>query len=199
MSEPTSKSELRSQMRSSLAQIDPTQRHERSVAATSLLSSCAEFRNAKVVMIFVSTSDEIETAGVAARCWLEGKTVVVPKVSWDQRRMMPVEINSLSDDALTTTRHGIREPIAGNPIPPEMIDLALVPGLGFTPTGARIGRGMGFYDRFLADPKFLGVSCGFAFESQIVENVPHLDHDIPVMMLVTEQSVRRFSSCCVKE
>jgi 5-formyltetrahydrofolate cyclo-ligase len=198
MSEPTSKSEIRSQMRSSLAQIDANARHDCSVAATALLSSCSEFRNARVVMIFVSTAEEIETAGVASRCWLEGKTVVVPKVSWDQRRMMPVEINSLSNDALTTTRHGIREPVAGNPMPLEMIDLALVPGLGFTGAGGRIGRGMGFYDRFLADPKFLGVSCGFAFESQVVEHVPSLDHDIPVMMLVTERSVRRFSTHCLK-
>ena len=67
--------------------------------------------------------------------------------------MLPVEITSLQT-GMTTTGAGVREPIAGKPIPVDMIDLVVVPGLGFTPNGHRIGRGMGFYDRFLAQPGF---------------------------------------------
>ena len=46
-------------------------------------------------------------------------------------------------------------------------------------SGYRIGRGMGFYDRFLAQPDFLGRSCGLAFEEQVLESLPVLDHDVP--------------------
>jgi 5-formyltetrahydrofolate cyclo-ligase len=106
-------------------------------------------------MLYLSTPTEVETAPLALRCWQEGKTVVVPKVSWDQRRMLPVEITSLNTEGITTTGPGIREPIAGKPIPTEYIDLVVVPGLGFSPTGHRIGRGMGFYDRFLAQVDFI--------------------------------------------
>jgi 5-formyltetrahydrofolate cyclo-ligase len=84
--------------------------------------------------------------------------------------------------------------MTGNPIPTDLIDLVIVPGLGFTETGYRIGRGMGFYDRFLAQSEFIGVSCGLAFEEQIVPNLPVLDHDIPLSMLTTDRGIRRFAS-----
>jgi 5-formyltetrahydrofolate cyclo-ligase len=145
-------------------------------------------------MLYLSTPHEIDTAPLALKCWQSGKTVVVPKVSWDQRRMLPVEINSLQTGITTTPVHNIREPIAGNPIPLDLIDLVIVPGIGFTPTGHRIGRGMGFYDRFLAQPEFVGVSCGLAFAEQMIAEVPILDHDVPLSMLVTDQGISRFAS-----
>src|SRR5437763_11121701 len=144
-------------------------------------------------MLYIRTPHEVDTAPLALRCWQSGKSVVVPKVSWDQRRMLPVEITSLQTD-LTTSGHGIREPETGKPVPIAEIDIVIVPGLGFTPNGFRIGRGMGFYDRFLAQPDFVGVSCGLAFEEQIVPNLPVLDHDVPLAMLVTERMTRRFGS-----
>ena len=77
--------------------------------------------------------------------------------------------------------------------------MVIVPGLGFTVGGHRIGRGMGFYDRFLAQGDFLGVSCGLALEEQVVEEIPVLDHDIPLSMLVTDRGIRRFASNCIEQ
>jgi 5-formyltetrahydrofolate cyclo-ligase len=145
-------------------------------------------------MLFLSTAHEIETAPLALKCWQAGKTVVVPKVSWDQRRMLPVEISGLQDASFTTTGPGIREPINGKPVPLDLIDLVVVPGLGFTRQGYRIGRGMGFYDRFLAQSDFLGAACGMAFEEQVIGELPLLDHDVPLGMLVTDRGIRRFAS-----
>jgi 5-formyltetrahydrofolate cyclo-ligase len=93
----------------------------------------------------------------------------------------------------------VREPASGNPIPIDLIDLVIVPGLGFTETGYRIGRGMGFYDRFLAQAEFMGVSCGLAFEEQIVGALPVLDHDVPLSMLATDRGIRRFASHCISQ
>src|SRR5262249_55537497 len=123
--------------------------------------------------------------------------------SWDQRRMMPMEINSLSSNHVETVHHGpnrvaLREPIAGKPMPIDLIDLVLVPGLGFSAQGFRVGRGMGFYDRFLAQRDFHGVSCGLAFEEQVVESVPTDDHDVCVSMLVTDRAIRRFAGFCIE-
>jgi 5-formyltetrahydrofolate cyclo-ligase len=109
--------------------------------------------------------------------------------------MLPVEISSLKD-GLTTTGP-VREPIAGTPMPVNLIDLVIVPGVGFTPAGKRIGRGMGFYDRFLAQADFVGVSCGLAFEDQIVDDLPTLDHDMGLSMLASDRGVRRFASHCI--
>src|SRR5204862_2441422 len=148
------KAALRRELKKILSDMPEAQRHAKSVTITSLIAASPEFAAARVVMLYLSTLHEVDTAPLALRAWQAGKTVVVPKVSWDQRRMLPVEISSLTT-GLTTTGPGVREPIAGNPMPVEFIDLVIVPGLGFTDTGYRIGRGMGFYDRFLAQADFL--------------------------------------------
>jgi 5-formyltetrahydrofolate cyclo-ligase len=192
------KSVIRRQLREMLGAMSESDRHTKSLAACGLITSSPEFAAARVVMLYLSTATEVDTAPLALRAWQAGKTVVVPKVSWDQRRMLPVEISSLTT-GMTQTGPGIREPIAGNPMPADTIDLVIVPGLGFTNTGYRIGRGMGFYDRFLAQTEFLGLSCGLAFGEQVVEDLPVLDHDIPLSMLATDKGLRRFTSNCIEK
>lgn len=191
------KQAVRRRLRETLAGMIDADRHAKSVAACRLVCGSPEFAAAHVVMLYLSTPAEVDTAPIALRCWQDGKQVVVPKVSWDQRRMLPVEISSLKD-GLTTTGP-VREPIAGKPIPLDLIDLVIVPGLGFTPTGYRIGRGMGFYDRFLAQPEFIGMTCGLSFQEQVIESLPLLDHDVPLGMLVTDQGISRFASSCIQQ
>jgi len=198
MSGTTDKSVLRAKLRHTLAAITEPQRRAKSQAACNLIAASPEFVAARVVMLYLSTPHEVDTSPLALKCWQTGKTVVVPKVSWDQRRMLPVEITSLQT-GLTTNEKGIREPISGKPIPIAFIDLVIVPGLGFTSDGHRIGRGMGFYDRFLALPDFLGLSCGLAYDEQIVPTLPVLDHDMPLSMLVTDREIRRFASSCIQQ
>jgi 5-formyltetrahydrofolate cyclo-ligase len=192
-----SKSAIRKMLRERLSAMSTEVRHQKSLAACNFLIHHAEFEAARIVMLYLSTPHEVDTAPLALRCWQQGKIVVVPKVSWDQRHMLPVEITSLHTD-MTTTGPGVREPIAGKPFPVDMINLVVVPGLGFTPQGYRIGRGMGFYDRFLAQPTFLGLSCGLAFDEQILDSIPVLDHDIPLGMLVTDRGVRRFAPALIR-
>lgn len=196
--EPETKTVLRRQLRDQLGQMNDSDRRDKSQQACALLAGSAEFQQARVVMLYLATPDELDTAALALRCWQEGKTVAVPKVTWDQRRMLPVEISSLHADGMTTTGPGVREPLSGKPVPLNLIDLVIVPGLGFTARGYRIGRGMGFYDRFLAQEEFLGLSCGLGFESQVVPELPVLDHDIPLSMLVTDRKIRRFATHCIR-
>ena len=198
MSEQQSKGEIRKHLRDLLAGMTFAERHHKSVAACGHVAGSREFAAARVVMLYLSMQNEIDTATLALRAWQEGKTVVVPKVSWDQRRMLPMEITSLHGH-VTTAGTGVREPVGGKPVPIDLVDLVVVPGLGFTNKGFRIGRGMGFYDRFLAQAEFIGVSCGLAFEEQVVPSLPVLDHDVPLSMLVTDRGVRRFASNCIEQ
>ena len=135
---------------------------------------------------------EIDTSPIVLRCWQDRKRVLAPKVSWNQRRMLPVEIRSLTED-LMITGMGIREPISGIPFPITLLDLVIVPGMGFDGQGNRLGRGRGFYDRFLAHPEFKGIASGLAFEQQVLDKIPTGPLDRPINMLVTESRVRRFS------
>ncbi len=198
MSETTDKSLTRKHLREVIAGLDPQQRHDKSLAACALVAATPEFAAARVVMLYLSMPLELDTAPLALRCWQDDKTVVVPKVSWDQKRMMPVEITSLTTD-IAVTGPGVREPVSGNPIPLDLVDLVIVPGLGFSRTGHRIGRGMGFYDRFLAQDDFNGVSCGLCFEEQLLDTLPIQPHDIPLGMIATDRSLRRFASHAIPQ
>ncbi len=186
------KTTLRQQTRALLAAMTPAQVHERSLAAARLLTGEPEFRRADVLMLYLSMPQEVDTAQIALQAWSLSKRVLAPRVSWEQRRMLPIEIRSLTSD-VREGQLGIREPLEGLPCPVSEIELVLVPGLMFDERGNRLGRGRGFYDRFLAHRDFRGLACGLAFETQVVEAVPHDERDRRVGMLVTDERVRRFS------
>jgi len=198
MSEPSfNKTSVRRLLREKLGAMTDAQRHQQSSLAVSFLSKTPEFTAARVVMIYLSTAQEVDTTSLALKCWQAGKTVVAPKVSWDQKRMLPVEITTLQT-GMTSTGPGIREPETGKPCPVDLIDLVIVPGLGFSTHGHRIGRGMGFYDRFLSLPEFIGTSCGLSFQEQLLDHLPVLDHDVPLNMLVSSTGMRRFCPQCIQ-
>jgi len=188
---PFNKKDLRQNLRQAIDAIKPDDLHARSIRACSLLIHTPEYERAEIVMVFLSLPNEVDTTPLVLHAWRNRKRVLAPKVSWEQRRMLPIEIRSLSDD-VSQSPMGIREPAQGVPIPVAIIDLIVVPGLGFDLHGNRIGRGRGFYDRFLAHPDWHGTACGLALEDQVTPDVPVIEHDMQVDMLVTDEAVRRF-------
>src|SRR3982751_5477640 len=126
MAENQNKSTLRRQLREKLAAMPDDVRHRKRLLAWRFVATCAEFQAARVVMLYLSMPSEVDTSPLALKAWQAGKTVVVPKVSWDQRRMLPVEISSLNDH-MTTSGPGVREPAEGKPVPIDTIDLVIVP------------------------------------------------------------------------
>lgn len=189
----STKKELRQRFREIVAGISPEELSAKSLGACHHLFEQPEYIKAEVIMVFLSLPQEIDTTPLVLRAWQSRKRVLAPKVSWNQRRMLPIEIRSLTDD-LTVSTMGIREPVTGVPFPISMIDLVIVPGLGFDEYGNRLGRGRGFFDRFLAHPEFEGVACGIAFEEQVTPQVPVGPLDRQVDMLVTDAKVRRSAS-----
>ncbi len=187
------KRDLRQRLRRILADIPPEQIRAKSAACCKRLVEQREYHKAEIVMVFLSLPTELDTTPLVLRAWQDRKRVLAPKVSWEQRRMMPIEIRSLTHD-LAESAPGIREPVSGVPIPVSMIDLIIVPGLGFDAEGNRLGRGRGFYDRFLAHPEVRAVKCAVAFEEQLCPEIPRGPLDVRVDMLVTDTKVRRMKN-----
>lgn len=184
---------LRAEARGWTAALSGEERRARSSTACARLAQTREFAAARTVMLFLSAAGEVDTSGLALRCWQAGKLVCVPRVvSWNEARMLPVEITSLGDEQVAPVGHGFREPLAGRPVPIGSIDLAIVPGLAFTAAGARLGRGRAFYDKFLALTEWAGASCGLCYERQVIAEVPVEPHDVALNLLVTDDGVRRF-------
>ncbi|HUU82041.1 MAG TPA: 5-formyltetrahydrofolate cyclo-ligase [Phycisphaerae bacterium] len=185
------KKRFRQQLRKVLADIPHEQASQQSTRACQLLIEQPEYKKAEIMMVFLSRPGEFDTTSLVLRAWQDRKRVLAPRVSWEQRRMLPIEIRSLTHD-LTLTGMGLREPATGTLIPVSLIDLVVVPGLGFDAKGNRLGRGRGFYDRFLGNPEFHGVACALAFEQQLVPELPAGPLDRPVDLLITDVEVRRF-------
>lgn len=185
------KKELRTSLRTQMAALSPTVIQERSRAAAARLFGQPEYQQAEILMIYLSNWHEADTTPIVLQAWKDRKRVLAPQVGWESHRMIPVEISNLDTD-ISETQHGFREPSRGAPLPVGLIDLVIVPGLGFDAHGNRLGRGRGFYDRFLSGDGFRGVSCAFALENQFVDSIPAKEHDVRMNMLVTDQQVRRF-------
>jgi 5-formyltetrahydrofolate cyclo-ligase len=185
------KTELRRKLQNDLLAMPPEQRSLKSRKACQNLLSTPEFQNASTVMMYLSLPHEVDTSEAILHAWQLGKIVAVPKISWQQRHMIAVRINSLETDFLTSAS-GLRNPVTGVPVPFGDIDLVVTPALGFDNKGNRLGRGGSYYDRFFANKELEAHRCGFAFVEQVVDSIPVTESDQPVDSLVTDEEVVYF-------
>jgi 5-formyltetrahydrofolate cyclo-ligase len=182
------KAELRRKLMDCLLAIPSEQRSERSRKACRNLVSTEQFQGASTVMMFLSLPHEVDTSEAILHAWQLGKAVAVPKISWQQRHMIPVRINSL-ETGFSTGASGLRNPISGMPVPFGEIDLVVTPALGFDKKGNRLGRGGSYYDRFFANEELKAARCGIGFAEQIVESIPVTELDKPVDIIVTDEEI----------
>lgn len=186
------KQRIRQQVKSTLAEMSPEAAKAKSLRACEALAEQAEFRDARAVMVYLDIPHEVDTTHLILAAWQDDKTVLVPLVAWKYKHMTAVAIQSL-DTGITETPAGLREPTNTEPWPVEMIDLVITPALAFDRKGNRLGRGGGFYDRFLASPGMRATTCGLAFSEQLVDELPVNDHDYAVDLVVTDTEVLRFN------
>lgn len=187
------KEQLRLELGKTLHQTSEQLRAQKSEKACQNLISTSQFQDASMVMIYLSLPHEADTSQAIFYAWDQNKVIVVPKVSWQQKEMMPVRINNLNGD-LSPEVSGLRNPTDGEPVQFEDIDLIVAPGLGFDKTGNRLGRGGGYYDRFLANDDLNAQVCGFGFAEQIVDTLPVTETDVPMDFMVTDENVIYFNN-----
>jgi 5-formyltetrahydrofolate cyclo-ligase len=120
--------------------------------------------------------------------WPQDKRIALPRVAGAELTfhwiVRPAE--------LQPGRFGVLEPAAEAPGAGSEFDLILIPGMAFDLRGGRLGRGRGYYDRFLAGAR--GLRLGVCFEDQIVEAVPSEAHDLRMDFVVTPSAIYRCAS-----
>lgn len=144
------------------------------------------FQAARVVMMYWPLSEREVNLGYLARAALAlGKTVCVPRVVWNERRMDAASIPEWDERHIVRDGKGVPGPNPTLPlIADEAVDLVVAPGLAFDPHGGRLGRGGGFYDRFLVRVE-RAARVGVAFDGQIIAGVPMDRHDVYMHVVVT--------------
>ena len=138
------------------------------------LRNSAAWEAARVVFGFVALPGEPDWLGEDLPA---DKILAFPRISENGTLLF------FSGSTFEAGTLGVSEPVGGIAAPPP--DIAIVPGLAFDLTGARLGRGKGFYDRWLgANP---GVrTVGVCFNCQILERIPAEPHDVRVDAILTE-------------
>ena len=145
------------------------------------------FKKAKIVMIYIPIAKEVDCRAIAEKCWQMKKTVAVPKVDFNKKTMQAVQIESLKKCEFIDGDF-VKKPISEKIVEIKNVDLVIVPGLGFDKTGARLGRGGGYYDRFLAD-NGKAVLCGVCFDCQLAEELPTEKKDVAMDYIVTDKKM----------
>lgn len=140
------------------------------------------FRKAKIVMFYIAFGGEVDTGEMIREAKKTGKLICVPVCRKDKEIMQPA---MLVDHAkLKKGPYGVWEPVAKTRIKPEDLDLIIVPGLAFDKKGNRLGRGKGYYDRFLGSLSDKIPSIGLAFDFQILPLIPTTAYDVSVKKII---------------
>jgi 5-formyltetrahydrofolate cyclo-ligase len=137
-----------------------------------------EFIKAKRVMFYMAFCGEVNTEEMMKKAALLGKTVTVPVCERNRISIRPCRLDAHA--RLRQGPYGVKEPAVKKCISADKLDLVIVPGVAFDPRGNRLGRGKGYYDRFLEHLPKDTPSIGLAFDFQILPKVPAAKHDVKV-------------------
>ena len=166
--------------------LTPDEKTAHSSAICDRIAASAAFQQAGTVFSYLALPGEPDLSRLVREH--PGKRWGFPRVNEDDRLSF---YSGTEDSERITGLHGILEPpaVEDRLLSPAAADLVLVPGVSFDPaTGARLGRGKGHYDRYLAqcltarpDIPFFGI----CFSLQCSDLTPDL-HDIPMQRIFTE-------------
>lgn len=145
----------------------------------------SQFKKVQALFVYVGFRDEVDTREIIQQALKRKKGVWVPKVDPHLKTIRLGRIRSLKD--LKKGHHAALEPkaecmkITLN----QPLELFIVPGLAFDRSGRRLGRGEGYFDRFLKD-KQKSFKMALAFQEQLLDEVPCLSHDIRMNEIITD-------------
>ena len=182
---------LRDQLLTARRRLPLTVVGERARALADHVMAAPEIRRAATVAAYVSVSSEPGTGPLLDALSAAGKRVILPLLLPDNDLDWAAYDGS---GGLRTARRGLLEP-DGPALGPDAIraaDAVLVPGLAVGRNGMRLGRGGGSYDRVLERVAPGTFVCLLLNSEEVLDSVPHEDHDQPVSAVATELGITRF-------
>ncbi len=174
---------LRDQFRKRLRHHSAEERQNKSKIITDLVHDLPAFRKAKAVMLYVAMDEEVDTHPLLNLAFQEKKHVLLPVVVQEKDEMISAEL--IAPDRMKSGKYGIMEPDSwSSPFPMRDLDMVIVPGLAFDRKNYRLGRGKGYYDKFLSKLSSKVATIGLAFDIQLVEELPIEVHDMKLDLVV---------------
>ena len=183
------KADLRRAIGSSLERLGLADRQERSARICDRVRSLGWWETGGVLMLYLPFGTEVDIGALAQARLGTGRRICVPAFDVPTKRMWAVEQHRWEPDRWNRGPLGVPQTPPGPLVELAEISVVITPGIAFDSAGNRLGRGMGFYDRFLAESALRAVSVGVAFEEQIVGRVPREASDAALDAVVTERRV----------
>ncbi|MGL5068231.1 MAG: 5-formyltetrahydrofolate cyclo-ligase [Sarcina sp.] len=180
------KASLRKIMREKRKSMDKVEKQKLDKILRLRLFQTKEYKEAKIVFIYVSTEEEINTIEIIKQLFLDGKVVAVPKIIKD-KTMKALKIESF-DELSGVGSFGILEPDEKAEDLSELVDLTIVPGLAFDAENKRLGYGGGFYDRFFEEYKE-SIKISLCYDYQFVTTVYPSEYDVSVEMIISNNHI----------
>ncbi len=158
-------------------------RSEKSLLIQQKLLSTEAYGTAKVIALYSSIHNEVETNLVIRDALFSRKTVLLPALCSGE--MFFRELRDMMK--MRKGRYGIMEPSeSGRVVDPGLADMIILPGIAFDTKGRRIGYGKGYYDRSLHNLEGSGKLVAICYDFQLVDEIAGEPHDIRVDMIITE-------------
>lgn len=174
------KYELRHKVKSLRIMLSEEEKLSAAEEVFSRLEETAAFLLAENILMYHSLPDELSTRQFLAK-WGKRKKFFLPRVNGVNLEILPYD-----ESRLELGSFHIEEPTGDDLANADEIELVVVPGVAFDRKGRRLGRGKGYYDRFLNESKATKVGVGYEF--QLVDEVPSEPHDISMDIILTPTS-----------
>ncbi len=171
---------IRQHIRTVKSQFSNEERLRQSMSIWQKIEAMDRFRQAKVILLYWSLPDEVQTHDFILR-WCAEKMMILPAVDG---QILRLKTFTSEQQLKRNTILGLYEPQGEDYPTPQAIELAIIPGIAFDRQNHRLGRGKGYYDQLL--PSLHAYKIGVGFDFQLLDNIPSDEHDIPMDEIVTE-------------
>lgn len=174
---------LRDQFRKRLRHHSLEDRDRKARIIAELAFDLPAFRKAHAVMLYVALDEEVNTRLILNTAFREKKHVLLPVLLEKTNEMISAEL--ITPEGMHPGKYAIMEPEGwSSPFPMRDLDMVFVPGLAFDRKNHRLGRGKGYYDRFLAKLSSRVATVGLAYDIQLVDELPVDVHDVKLDLVL---------------
>jgi 5-formyltetrahydrofolate cyclo-ligase len=189
------KIQIRNYIKQQLNSLDNSMFDVKSKRIYEKLLSLNHYKQAELVLIYIATHREVQTTYIIKSVLADGKMVYAPRIAGKE---LCFHLINKAEGNLKPNRYGIPEPEAS--LPPlawdtiaERESIIIVPGMAFDGQKNRLGRGKGFYDRFLNQIKKLAAqTCtliGICFSEQLFPVLPVNEDDVSMDIVITDKGM----------
>lgn len=175
------KDQIRKFIRRANGEVSQSERLRAAIEVFSSIEKSHTFASAHCIALYADLPDEIPTTEAITHYTALGKRILLPRVTGDTT----MEFFDIAQTKLSVGAFGIEEPQGDVAVDPSEIDLMVVPAVALCYDGRRLGRGRGYYDRYLAREEVKAHTIGVGYYHQLLNYIPCFEYDITLNEVIT--------------